>query len=304
MSSGSGPDVVVSAIECVEGHGRPRGKECHYRIAWSINPHMRVGAASPMRARAQLGRFAHELRVAGARLIEVPFVHGAYDSVFAKDSALLTVRNGERRALLAHPRCHQRRVEQRARRQMLAAQGFAVADAPGPFFEGGDVVVAPGVRELFLGHGFRSERRAARALERHAECPVRPLRLRHPLLYHLDMALALLSDGTALVCREAFDAASLASLEASAAIRRLVCVPLAEALSFALNLVEIGDRVLADGDSPTVATALEASGRSLRRVDLSEFRLAGGSAACLCAIVHQPRAAAAQPIDQATSLSA
>ncbi|MDB4971131.1 MAG: amidinotransferase family protein [Myxococcales bacterium] len=284
----AGPDIVMSAVGCVEGHREREGNSCHYRVAWAINPHMRIGAASPMRARLQLGRFAQELRAAGASLVELPFVHGAFDSVFAKDSALLTERDGIRRALLARPRRRERQREQRARKEALAARGFVVADAPGACFEGGDVVVAPDVEELFLGYGFRSERRAARALERHMSCPVRSLRLVHPLLYHLDLALAVLSDGTALVCREAFDEAGLASLQASPAIERIVFVPLAEALSFALNLVEIGDRVIADGHSPTMARALAESGRTLRSVELSEFRLAGGSAACLVAVVHQP----------------
>ena len=309
MSVETRPEVFVSAFQCsdqcADGHQADGGEECHYRVAWAINPHMRVGAVNPVRARAQLSHFHNELRAAGARVVELPFVHGAYDSVFAKDSALLTLKRGQRRALLARPRCHERRVEQLARGEILRAHGFTVADAPEPFFEGGDVVVAPDVSELFLGYGFRSDPRAAPALAEHLQCVVRPLRLVHPLLYHLDMALALLSDGTALLCREAFDDEALATLHASPAIARVVQVPLIEALSFALNLVEIGGSVLADGNSPAVERALAQSELTLRKVDLSEFRLAGGSAACLVAVVHEPRdAGAIDTRDVVTPMSA
>ncbi|MCA1664275.1 MAG: amidinotransferase [Myxococcales bacterium] len=293
----------MSAIGCVDCHSED-ADECHYRVAWSINPHMRIGAVCPVRARAQLTHYARALRAAGARVVELPFVHGAYDSVFAKDSAILFERNGERHALIARPRCRQRGVEQRARHDVLAAHGFVVAPPPAAFLEGGDVVVAPDDRELFVGYGFRSERRALRYLERFADRRATPLRLCNPLLYHLDMALALLADGSALACREAFDAESFSRLESSPAIRRLVTVPLSEALTFALNLVEVGGRVLMDGESPTVTRAVKESGLSIERVDLSEFRLAGGSAACLVATVHRPQAAASRTIYDATVLSA
>lgn len=82
-------------------------------------------------------------------------------------------------------------------------------------------------------------------------------------------------------------------------------VPIAEALTFALNLVEVGDHVLLDLTTPTVRRLLEAMGRTVLRVDLSEFRLAGGSA-CLTAAVHQhpPRVAVAVRLGGGDALAA
>src|SRR5689334_21168372 len=94
---------VVSAVHCAADH--LRGARCAYRVAWSINPHMRVGAADPRRARAQHRALRDALVREGARLVDLPFVHGAYDSVFAKDNAVLAGGAGAQnapRALLAN----------------------------------------------------------------------------------------------------------------------------------------------------------------------------------------------------------
>jgi len=62
---------------------------------------MQVGAANPARAEAQHTRFVRALERAGAQVLRLPFVHGAFDSVFAKDSAVLHTRGRTFRALLS-----------------------------------------------------------------------------------------------------------------------------------------------------------------------------------------------------------
>src|ERR1700753_1853212 len=122
------PRIFVSAIRCVPEDCRDASAGCHYRVAWSINPHMQIGAVRPLVARRQLRELGRALRRAGAEVTELPFVHGAYDCVFAKDNALLSDGSGGPRALLARPRCRERHGEQAARRRMLEAHGFAVSE--------------------------------------------------------------------------------------------------------------------------------------------------------------------------------
>lgn len=277
--------IFISAIRCIPDECDSGNAGCHYRVAWSINPHMRVGAVRPLVARRQLRHFARALRAAGAEVIELPFVHGAYDCVFTKDNALLSDGSDGPRALLARPRCRERHGEQAARRRMLEAHGFSV-EVSDVYLEGGDVVRLPGGGAL-VGYGFRSEPRAAERLHAHLGRRVLPLRLVEPRLYHLDTALAVLADGTALACREAFDGPSWQRLQRAPGVRRVIEVALDEAATFALNLVEIGDSIIVDTDAPRVTRVLDALGKRIVRVDLSEFRLAGGSAACLCAIVQR-----------------
>lgn len=286
------PTFAISRVRCERDH--PRSSVCTYQVAWSINPHMRPGAAVWRRACAQHRGLVRALRGAGASLVELPFVHGAFDSVFAKDDAVLVGGPGGPRALLAHPRHAERRGEQVQRARSLARRGFDVVGPPAAHLEGGDVVVLPGGRGALLGVGARSEPGAARALEAFLDAPVTPLALRDPLLYHLDLALAVLSDGTALACEEALAPGALEALARVDGVGRVVPVARADALRFALNLVEVGGTVVMGGEAPRVAAVLRALGRRVVHVPLDEFHLAGGSAACLVARVHPPAPALAE----------
>lgn len=278
------PALAVSALQCAD---HPASVECRYQVAWAINPHMAIGAVDYARAHAEHSRFVSVLETAGAKLLRLPFIHGAYDSVFTKDPALLLGRRGRVRALLARFAHRERRCERLARARSYARHGYEiVSDDHGPHWEGGDLVMLPSGAGMFLGHGFRSERAAAAWLERHAGVPVWPLELRDPRLYHLDMALAMLPDGTALVCPSALSPASLCVIERVRGVRRIVCVHDDSALAFALNLVAINDVIVLGSPDPQVEALVRALGYRCAVVPLRQFHLAGGSAACLVATVH------------------
>jgi N-dimethylarginine dimethylaminohydrolase len=255
---------------------------------------MQVGAVQPRHAVRQHRTFVRALQASGAVVEAVPFVHGAFDSVFSKDNALIVERaSGTTEALLARPRHRERRDEQRARGAAFAALGVRVAGTSGSFFEGGDVVMLPGGRGAFLGYGFRSSSRAARDLERFLDREVACIELRDPRLYHLDMALSVLDDGTALVCAEALTEASLRMVESHPAVRSVLRVPLCEALCFGVNLVQVGRTVVWGARAPATTRALVARGYDVRRVPLEQFHRAGGSAACLVSRVHRQSLGAA-----------
>jgi N-dimethylarginine dimethylaminohydrolase len=280
------PTFMISELCCEDAQCGLRTSDCAYQVAWTINPHMKVGAVDWRRARSQHRLFRRALRAAGAQLVELPFVHGAYDCVFAKDNAVLLEKHGQRRALLASPVHPQRQQEQQARARVLDRLGFDIFSPPHVPFEGGDLAVLPGVRGALLGHGLRSSRRAAVMLEIFLDAPVTPLELKDPHLYHLDTALHVLSDGTALVCPEAFTPAALRTLERTEGIRQVLYVPREEALGFGLNLVEVGTTVFVGARTPWVQTLLRAQGLFPVELPLNQFHLAGGSAACLVSQLH------------------
>ncbi|SEN11401.1 N-Dimethylarginine dimethylaminohydrolase [Stigmatella aurantiaca] len=280
------PTFVVSELCCEETRCGLRTSDCAYQVAWTINPHMKVGAVNWRRARAQHRLFRRALRAAGAHLLELPFVHGAYDCVFAKDNALLLEKHGQKRALLASPVFRQRQQEQQARARVLDRLGFDIFSPPPVAFEGGDLAMLPGGRGALLGYGQRSSRRAAVMLEIFLDAPVTPLELKDPHLYHLDTALHVLSDGTALVCPDAFTPAALRTLERTEGIRQVLSVPREEALGFGLNLVEVGATVFVGARTAWVQTLLRAQGRCPVELPLDQFHLAGGSAACLVSQLH------------------
>jgi N-dimethylarginine dimethylaminohydrolase len=282
--------VSAPACDASPACGAPGTSECVFRVAWQINPHMRAGAAEPREAIRQHDAFVRHLRSLGAIVDAVPFVHGAYDSVFAKDSAVLGQRNGAHHALLAHPRYPQRAAEQRARGAALASRGFRMADPPLAPLEGGDVVVPDpsSASTAYLGYGFRSVHRSADALARFLDRDVTPLELRDPSLYHLDMAVAVLGDVT-FVYEDALTPRAMRDLSHAAGAGNVVRVTRAEAQHFALNFVALGgprrDVVLASG-APAFEERLRSHGYVPHPLPLSQFHLAGGSAACLVARIH------------------
>lgn len=277
---------MLSRPRCDRTCGQ-RANACSFQVAWSINPHMRIGAVRTRHALRQHRDFVRTLVAAGATVELVPFVHGAFDSVFAKDNAVLVERDARSEALLAQPRYAERMREQRARALALESLGVRVRAESSAPLEGGDVVVLPGATAALLGYGYRSSKAAAGELEQFLDRPVTCLELRDPRLYHLDMAMSVLDDGTALVCREAFTDAALKRLAAHPDIGSIITVPVSEALAFAVNLVQVGKNIVSGADAPATFRSLEARGYRVHRVTLDEFHHAGGSAACLVSKIHR-----------------
>jgi N-dimethylarginine dimethylaminohydrolase len=245
---------------------------------------MVLGSTNPERARGQHARLLKTVVDLGARVEELPFVHGAFDSVFAKDNAIYCTANGGLRAILASPRHRERQIEQAARAAALRSRGATVAPIS-DVFEGGDVVVDAMRRIAYLGHGFRSTPDAAKSLAVALDMPVVAVELVDPMLYHLDTALAVLDDGVALLCEEAFTPASREILRAAFDV--VVSISRDEAVQLALNFVEVGSTIVTGSGTPAVRSVLRALGKDVVVLPLDEFQRAGGSAACLLGRVHE-----------------
>lgn len=277
--------LLVSRPACAAVHERD-AQGCSYRIAWSINPHMRVDSADPIRARAQHARFVTTLRRSCAQVLRLPFVHGAYDSVFLKDSVVLTEHAGELEALIASPAHPVRLAEQGARAAQLRRLGFKVTGPLASPLEGGDVIVPASGGFALLGHGFRSSRDSSAGLAQFLRREVITLELCDPSLYHLDTALVVLSNNTAVICEQAFTTPALQTMFRLPFAEIRVVSP-AQARRFALNVVELGDTVVTGTDSADMALLWGSLGRRQVVAHVDEFQLAGGSAACLVGRIHR-----------------
>lgn len=281
----SSPQFVLSAARCEAWH--PVTEACAFQVAWEINPHMEKGSVRVERAVYEHSALRSRLHALGAGVVDLPFLHGAYDSVFTKDVAILTSGRNRRKALMATPRHRERRQEQIHRQRSLSAHGFEVAPPLTTTLEGGDVVVLPKCKGAFLGFGERSDPRSAVGLENFLEAPVWPLQLRDPRLYHLDMALGILDEGPALVCEDALTPEALARVKEVLGPTFVISVPLSAALQFGLNFIQIGRTVLLGRKTPRVQHILKGLGYRPEVLPLHEFQRAGGSAGCLVARVHQ-----------------
>ena len=244
---------------------------------------MVIGAVDSDRACAQHRALDRALQACGARVLRLPFLHGAFDSVFMKDSAILISRDGSLCALPTTFRHAERRVETAPRIHQLARAGFSVSRPLATPLEGGDVQVIAHRQLALMGHGVRSDRGSTTGLACFLGCSVMPLELRDPELFHLDTALTVLADDTLVYCREAFTLASQRALDALK-FKRVVDVPLADAAKFALNVVEVRGAIITG--TPSSEPLWRSLGRRVVVAPLDQFQLAGGSAACLVARVH------------------
>jgi len=210
---------------------------------------------------------------------------GCEDMVFCANGAcLLPDVFGGGEAFLSRMNHPSRRAEVPAVRHALEDLGIPCHELPesAGLIEGhGDVLVVPGRRLALGGHGGRSERTALTALEAASGWPVVPLPLVGSPFYHLDTALALLDDETALVHRPAFLPAALTTLE-TLFPRLIDADPIEAAEQMACNAHGLADgHVLIAVQAPRTAERLAANGFTPVPVDVSEFHRSGGSVFCM-----------------------
>jgi N-dimethylarginine dimethylaminohydrolase len=110
---------------------------------------------------------------------------------------------------------------------------------------------------------------------------VTSLHLVDPRFYHLDTCFAPLAGGFVMYFPEAFDAPSLAAIEAAYAPSKRIRVTEQEATAFACNVINIGETVLMHRVATDLPQRLARLGFDVTQLDLSEFLKGGGSAKSL-----------------------
>ncbi len=266
------------------GHHYVGVEPTQFRVDYVINPFMDPAVQpDPARALGQWHELVATLRHLGARVDVVPQRSDAPDMVFAMNLGLgLRRPSGDRHVVLSHMRYPQRRMETPTAEAWFADQGWSTSyvgrEGVGAFFEAGDAFAFGDA--LVVGYGPRTEELALKHLAGDLGVRVRGVRIDHPGMYHLDLAFCPLDSRRAMVCPDALDAASAATL------LDLVPEPLVlteeEALTtFCANSVVVGNTVVMPGCPDRVRSQLEAWGFEVVIVDVSEFHLAGGSIRCL-----------------------
>ena len=185
-----------------------------YDVDYVINPWMAGNLHRPSRdtAFAQWNNLHQQLqRIADVRLLHAR--PGSPDMVFVAHSAL--VQHGVAAvSSFAHP---QRQAEEQHLRRWFQDAGFLVWETPRETaFEGeGDALFDANGRPLWAAHGVRTCRQSHRHVADAWHTPVTSLHLVDPRFYHLDTCFAPLSGGHLLYFPAAFDAPSLAKIEAA-----------------------------------------------------------------------------------------
>ncbi len=271
-----------------------------YEVSYIINPWMagNLGAASKARAMAQWSALHAVLsHLTTVHLIEP--VPGSPDMVFTANAGLARNRVVALSSFF-HP---ERQAEERHFRRWFVDAGYSIVDLPRatPFEGEGDALFSADGSRLWVGFGTRTLQSSHTAL--HALWPVEDpaadhdivgLHLIDPRFYHLDTCFAPLDDGSLLYFPEAFDAPSLALIEAFYQPAQRIAIDEGDATCFAANAVNLGRTVVLNHVSPALERRLRARGFTVIQLALDEFLKAGGAAKCLV-MKLSPESPAPQP---------
>jgi N-dimethylarginine dimethylaminohydrolase len=251
-----------------------------YDVDYVINPWMAGNLHRPSRdtAFAQWKNLYQQLRrVADVRLIQAR--PGSPDMVFIAHAAIVS-HGIAAVSSFAHP---QRQTEEPHLRRWLQEAGFLLWNTPRETaFEGeGDAMFDADGCHLWIAHGSRTCKHSHRHVADAWHTPVSSLHLIDPRFYHLDICFAPLANGYLLYFPAAFDASSLAKIEAAYPAEKRIPVSENEATHFACSVINIGRNILMGEGTVDLAARLADCGFDVTQLDLSEFHRGGGSAKSL-----------------------
>ncbi len=262
---------------------RPRILMCppaYFSVEYVINPWMQghIHSTDPVRARAQWDALRKileetaqiEIVDPGPGLPDMPFTANAglmMGDVFVPSRFRHAQRQGEE-ALFTH---------------WFRQHGYVIREIPETLdFEGaGDALLDGAAPRLWLGHGHRSNAEVGRILAAMFDIETVALRLHDPRFYHLDTCFCPLSGGGLLYYPPAFDDAAQADIAERVPQHRRIVASEDDALAFACNAVNVGERVVLNRASDALKQALRSAGYQAVETPMDEFLKAGGSAKCL-----------------------
>ena len=284
MNTTTPSPVATLTLASTPHYTRPTFLMCppqFYDVDYVINPWMAGNLHRPSRdlAFAQWnGLYQHLKTLADVRLLQAR--PNSPDMTFVAHTAL--VHHGIAAiSSFTHP---QRRAEEDYLRAWFESEGFLLWNTPRETsFEGeGDTLFSADGKHLWAAHGVRTCQHSHGHVATAWHTPVSSLHLIDPRFYHLDTCFAPLTGGFLLYYPEAFDAASLAKIEAAYPEEKRLAVTEQEATHFACSVLNIGQNIimhtLAHSDLPDRLMDL---GFEVKQLVLSEFLKGGGSAKSL-----------------------
>lgn len=246
----------------------------HFDVTYSINPWMHPEKPSDNDVAVAQWERLYELYTSLGHTVElIAPVHGLPDMVFAANGA--TVVDGK--VLGARFRHVERTAEGPAYLDWFERKGFQEVLWPEFINEGEGDYLKVG-RQILAGTGFRTDQRSHAEAQEFFGLPVMSLTLVNPNHYHLDTALAVLSDTEIMYYPEAFSEGSQAVLRAM--FPDAILARHEDAAVFGLNAFSDGYNVLLPQAAIHLIARLKGEGFNPIGVELSELLKAGGSVKC------------------------
>ena len=253
----------------------------YFRIDYEINPYMHVGVQPDVEAALVEHENIVEAHLAAGRKIEfVDADPSCPDMTYTANAAVV---QGNRAVLATLP--PERADETPHHRAWLESHEFEVASTPYAFSGQGDALACGPL--LLAAHGQRTDIRAFRTLQQHLDYEIVPLRTTSSQWYDLDLAVAVIHQGSVLAYNPAaLDAPSLRTVRGLG--MELIEVSPAEAAAFALNLISDGRTVTMTAGAPRLAADLRSLGLAVTELDTTELRKGGGGIRCTALTLDNP----------------
>lgn len=250
-------------------------KPKYFTVDYIINPHMKPYSVDSVKAAEQWANLVKTLESLGIKVEIIEQEEGVPDMVFAADQGIVQ----GNAVLLANFRYPQRQPERIYYREWFRDNGFRLRALSNVFpFEGGDALFLGTM--LLVGTAFRASVASCEELAQKLEIDVIPLRLVDPFYYHLDMCFLTIDETTAFYYPPAFSENSRNLLKRL--IPNLLDFSAADAKAYAANSFVSGIDIIIPSAAPEpFQKKLKNLGLRARKVDVSEFKKAGGGIHCL-----------------------
>ncbi len=248
-----------------------------YGIEYEINPWMNMQhKVDHHAANAQWDNLYKTISDCGAQIDLVEPKRGLPDMVFTANAGLLY----KNKMVLPHFKHKERQGELPYFKTWFENAGFNIANqitSDTPYFEGaGDALLAGD--KLFVGYGFRSDRRFYEEAGYLDKNKLIYCELSDPYYYHIDTCFCPLNENLAMWYPDAFTPESQKRMAAEI---ELIPVAENEAKRFACNAVVLGKNVIMPSDCPDIANKLKQHGFTVYACDMHEYLKAGGACKCL-----------------------
>jgi N-dimethylarginine dimethylaminohydrolase len=246
----------------------------HFQVSYSINPWMKPEKPSDSDTAMLQWEHLRDIYLGLGHTVElIEPVPGLPDMVFAANGA--TVVNGK--VLGARFRHMERTAEGPGYLNWFRERGYTDIHWPEYINEGeGDYLLVG--RHLLAGTGFRTDPRSHAEAQEYFGVPVTGLTLVDPRFYHLDTALAVLSDDEIMYYPQAFSPGSQAVLREL--FPHAVLATTEDAETFGLNAFSDGRHVVLPSAATQLIAQLNSRGFETIGVEMPELLKAGGSAKC------------------------
>ena len=212
------------------------------------------------------------------------------DMVFTANQSLPFIdKSGKKSVILSKMKNDQRKKEVKYFKDFYQNIGYEIIELPDEirYFESmGDCVIDFDRNILFGGYGFRTEEKTYDIIAKYTNFKIVKLKLKNPVLYHLDTCLSVLNSNTAVIQESAFDEDGMNQLKEH--FSKLILTEEKENLNYFVCNCHCpdGENVIVQKGSVNFKEDIKKTGLNLIEVETGEFMRSGGSVFCMKLMIY------------------